>query len=98
MPGVPKLNAVNPSVRHAQAELYVELNQDLVSDLEMQVHDALAIEGDAAKVAAAALRIQLSVHKSLLGFWRNEASFWKSEIDENKKDIQATNKLASGAG
>ena len=36
--------------------------------------------------------------KSLLGFWRNEAQFWKSEIDENKKDIQATNKLASGSG
>ena len=98
MPGVPKLNAVNPSVRHAQAELYVELNQDLVSDLEMQVHDALAIEGDAAKVAAAALRIQLSINKSLLGFWRSETQFWKSEIDENKKDIQATNKLASGGG
>lgn len=92
------LNAVNPAVRHAQAEYYVEMNQDAASDLEMQMHDALAIEGDAAKVAAAALRIELSIAKSLLGFWRNEASFWKSEIDENKKDIQATNKLASGSG
>jgi hypothetical protein len=93
-----QLNPVNPAVKHAQAEFYVELNQDSAADLEMQMHDALAIEGDAAKVAAAALRIELSIAKSLLGFWRNETQFWKSEIDENKKDIQATNKLASGGG
>jgi hypothetical protein len=92
------LNAVNPAVRHAQCEYYVELNQDLVADLETQMSDALEIKTDAGRLSAAALRIQLTTYKSLLGFWRNEAAFWKSEIDENKKDIQATNKLASGGG
>ncbi|MBU6197385.1 MAG: hypothetical protein KGO93_07475 [Cyanobacteria bacterium REEB446] len=93
-----ELNSVNPSVMHAQCEFYVELNQDILSDLEMQMNDALGLNTDAGRVSAAALRIDLSAAKSLLGFWRNEAQFWKSEIDENKKDIQATNKLASGSG
>jgi hypothetical protein len=92
------LNAVNPSVRHAQCEFFVELNQDILTDLENQMSEALAIDTDAGRISAAALRTELTTTKSLLGFWRNEASFWKSEIDENKKDIQATNKLASGSG
>jgi hypothetical protein len=92
------LNAVNPSVRHAQCEFYVELNQDVLTDLETQMSEALAIDTDAGRVSAAAVRTELTTVKSLLGFWRNEAQFWKSEIDENKKDIQATNKLASGGG
>ena len=92
------LNAVNPSVKHAQCEWYVEVNQDEADDLEMQVSELLEIKDDTARASAAALRIELSIAKALLGFWRNEASFWKSEIDENKKDIQQTNKLASGSG
>ena len=92
------LNAVNPSVRHAQCEFFVELNQDLLTDLENQMSEALAIDDADGRISAAALRTELTTTKSLLGFWRNEAAFWKSEIDENKKDIQATNKLASGSG
>lgn len=89
---------VNPAVKHSECEFYVELNQFILADLEMQMNDALAIDSDAGRVSAGALRTDITITKSLLGFWRNEASFWKSEIDENKKDIQATNKLASGSG
>jgi hypothetical protein len=92
------LNSVNPAVKHAECEFFVELNQDLVADLDSQMADALAINTDAGRVSAAAVRTEITIAKSLLGFWRNEAQFWKSEIDENKKDIQATNKLASGGG
>lgn len=92
------LNAVNPSVRHAQCEFFVELNQDILTELENDLSEMLAIDTDAAAASAAALRIELTTTKSLLGFWRTESSFWKTEIDENKKDIQATNKLASGSG
>ena len=92
------LNAVNPSVRHAQCEFFIELNQDILTDLENQMSEMLAIDTEAGRISAAALRTELTTTKSLLGFWRNEAQFWKSEIDENKKDIQATNKLASGSG
>ena len=92
------LNSVNPSVRHSQCEFFVELNQDIATDIENQISEALAIDTDAGRISAAALRTELTTTKSLLGFWRSEAQFWKSEIDENKKDIQATNKLASGSG
>lgn len=92
------LNAVNPSVRHAQCEFFVELNQDILGDLENQMSAQLAIDTDTAKASAAALRVEITTTKAILGFWRNETSFWKGEIDENKKDIQATNKLASGGG
>ena len=92
------LNSVNPSVKHAECEFFVELNQFILGDLETQMSEALAIDSDAGRVSAGALRTDITITKSLLGFWRNEASFWKSEIDENKKDIQATNKLASGSG
>ena len=92
------LNSVNQSVRHSQCQFFIELNQDVLTDLENQMSEALAIDTDAGRISAAALRTELTTAKSLLGFWRSEASFWKSEIDENKKDIQATNKLASGAG
>ena len=92
------LNAVNPSVRHAQCEFFIELNQDILTDLENQMSEMLAIDTEDGRISAAALRTELTTTKSLLGFWRNEAQFWKSEIDENKKDIQATNKLASGSG
>ncbi|MFM7458450.1 MAG: hypothetical protein ACKO3R_07315 [bacterium] len=92
------LNAVNPAVRHGQCEFFVELNQDALTDLENQMSEMLAIDTKDARISAAALRIEITTVKSLLGFWRNEAQFWKSEIDENKKDIQATNKLASGGG
>jgi len=91
------LNSVNPSVRHAQCEFFVELNQDIMTDLENQMSEALAIDTDAGRISAAAIRTEITTAKSLLGFWRNEASHWKAEIDENKKDINATNRLAASS-
>lgn len=90
--------AINPSVEHAKAEYSIELNQALLTDLENQMSEFLALDTDLARASAADIRIQISITKSLIGFWRNEASFWKSEIDENKKDISQTNKLAAGTG
>ena len=90
--------AINPSIEHAKAEYFIELNQALLTDLENQMSEFLALDTDLARASAAYIRVQISITKSLIGFWRNEASFWKSEIDENKKDISQTNKLAAGTG
>ncbi|MCH2226797.1 MAG: hypothetical protein MK033_03400 [Candidatus Caenarcaniphilales bacterium] len=90
--------AINPSIEHAKSEYFIELNQALLTDLENQMSEFLALDTDLARASAADIRVQISITKSLIGFWRNEASFWKSEIDENKKDISQTNKLAAGTG
>ena len=90
--------AINPSIEHAKAEYFIELNQALLTDLENQMSEFLALDSELARASAADIRVQISVTKSLIGFWRNEASFWKNEIDENKKDIAQTNKLSASSG
>jgi hypothetical protein len=88
---------INPSVEHAKSQYNIEINQGILTDLETQMSEFLAVDDEVARASAADLRVQIAVVKSLVGFWRNEAQFWKSEIDENKKDINNTNKLAASS-
>ena len=64
--------------RHEQSKFSVDLNKNISKDLEAQMNVALAIDTDAARLSAAALRAEIGTTKSMIGFWTETAKFWKS--------------------
>ena len=64
--------------RHEQSKFFVDLNKNISKDLEAQMNVALAIDTDAARLSAAALRAEIGTTKSMIGFWTETAKFWKS--------------------
>ncbi|MFM7457946.1 MAG: calcium-binding protein [bacterium] len=63
--------------RYDQSKFFVDLNEGLLKDLKAQMGEALKIDSQAGRVAAAALRTEITNAKSLIAFWRETASFWK---------------------
>jgi hypothetical protein len=75
----PKVNVTDTmSVRAAQAEFFVELNNDILYDLNTQMSAALAIDTEAGRMSAASLRTEIATTKSLLGFWQSRATYYWS--------------------
>jgi|688.fasta_scaffold00007_115 hypothetical protein len=73
----PKVNVTDTMpVRAAQAEFFVELNNDILYDLNTQMSAALAIDTEAGRLSAASLRTEIATTKSLLGFWQSAATYW----------------------
>jgi hypothetical protein len=73
----PKVNVTDTMpVRAAQAEFFVELNNDILYDLNTQMSAALAIDTEAGRMSAASLRTEIATTKSLLGFWQSAATYW----------------------
>ncbi|MEB3314770.1 MAG: hypothetical protein VKK32_00950 [Candidatus Melainabacteria bacterium] len=73
----PKSNFSNTNpVRAAQAEFFVELNNDILYDLNTQMSAALAIDTEAGRLSAASLRAEIATTKSLLDFWQSTATYW----------------------
>ena len=60
--------AINPSIEHAKSQYFIELNQALLTDLENQMSEFLALDTDLARASAADIRVQISITKSLIGF------------------------------
>ena len=58
--------AINPSIEHAKSEYFIELNQALLTDLENQMSDFLALDTDLARASAADIRVQISITQLVL--------------------------------
>lgn len=86
----------NATTMLARAETFVEVYQDLMTQLETEM-DVLIQGGDQTRQEAAALRVEINRIRALIGFWRAEVSFWRNEINENKASIRESNKLASSS-
>jgi hypothetical protein len=65
--------------RYEQSKFFIDLNNDVFSDLEGQMAVALSIDTDAGRVSAAALRTEIGITKNLLKFWTETANFWKPD-------------------
>ena len=63
--------------RHEQSQFFIDLNNNILSDLEGQMAVALSIDTEAGRISAAALRTEISTTKSSLKFWTETANFWK---------------------
>lgn len=63
--------------RYEQSKFFIDLNNNILSDLEGQMAVALSIDTDAGRRSAAALRTEISTTKSSLKFWTETANFWK---------------------
>jgi hypothetical protein len=64
--------------RDEQSKFFVDVNKSILKDLEAQMIQALAVDTEAGRISAAALRTEITTTKSLIGFWRETAKFWKS--------------------
>jgi len=79
--------------RAEQAEFIADLNGDeILPDLQNQMSEALAINTDAGRMSAAALRTEISITKKLEDFWNNRADYW------NGDDISAPKLNVSDVG
>jgi hypothetical protein len=66
-----------PEDRYDQSMVFVDLNKKILSDLQLQMNQALDINTDAGRVSAASLRNEIGTTKSMIGFWTETAQFWK---------------------
>jgi hypothetical protein len=66
-----------PETRYEQSKSFVDLNKNVLKDLEAQMDVALDIGTEAGRISAAALRSEIGVTKSMIGFWTESANFWK---------------------
>lgn len=63
--------------RYEQSKFFIDLNNNILSDLEGQMAEALSIDTEAGRISAAGLRTEISTTKSSLKFWTETANFWK---------------------
>jgi hypothetical protein len=79
--------ATNPVVRFAQMEFFQDLNQDILVDLENQMNEALAVDTDGGRIAATALRTELTTTKNLLNLTRGATSLMGQLVDKVQIDF-----------
>jgi hypothetical protein len=79
--------ATNPVVRFAQMEFLQDLNQDILVDLENQMNEALAVDTDGGRIAATALRTELTTTKNLLNLTRGATSLMGQLVDKVQIDF-----------
>jgi hypothetical protein len=79
--------AANPVVRFAQMEFFQDLNQDILVDLENQMNEALAVDTDGGRIAATALRTELTTTKNLLNLTRGATSLMGQLVDKVQIDF-----------
>ncbi len=86
----------NPMEMLARAETFVEVYQDLMTQLEIEM-DELIQGGDDTQEEAAALRVEVNKVRALIGFWRSEVSFWRDQQSQSLTQNKESNKLANAS-
>jgi len=65
--------------RADQADAMLDQNTSQLQDLQAQMSAALAIDTEAGRASAAALRYEIATTQKLVAFWDKSAEFWGSE-------------------
>lgn len=89
--------SINPSIQLAKCESKAEEQQAEMDTAEglMQVLTGMDKKDHPDKdKLIAEVRQEITIIRTLLGFWRGESSFWKQELQENKAALKESNALA----